>query len=75
MICEDLNPKGYKMRLLCVFSGRHNHEQWKAQELAEVKSRALRIAEELEKDIQWSERIWQYKMDNLEHYHIHLCLA
>ena len=74
VICEDLNPNGYKMRLLCVFSGTHEGRQWGQRRMAEVKQKAIRVADSLRQELEWSERVWDYEMSEPGHYHIQLCL-
>ena len=74
VICEDLNShkNGCKMRLLCVFSGRHSRNCWSREDDEMVKEMALRIAEGLRDEVGWTSHSWDYRMSIPQHYHIQL---
>lgn len=74
VICDDLNAKGHKHRLLCVISNRHDPDPWPALLGGIIMQKAEEIAEDLKRDIRWKEASWDSQMQNEEHYHLQLVL-
>lgn len=74
VICEDLDDKGHKLRLLCVVSNRHSDDPWPAMLGMVIIEQAEAIAEELKSEVEWTESYWDGEMSYPGHYHLQLVL-
>ena len=78
VVCEDLDPTHYSLRLLAVGSGKHWHrprEQYSQDEIDRLVREATEVAGELIRNDEAKGIAGiDYEVSVMNHYHIQVCL-